>query len=209
MSAARTRHDVVLEALVELGPPLIEAAVGRRDTCILSTRVASEVLSRFGILSTPHPCTAHAGNRKWSEAVKAGRSSPAKVRGALSVGAVWTDCESEEGDVRFRWPGHLVLVTRSADHSRHLLDLTAGQFDMGGQLPFRPFCAPLLEWPVPHVAYSTPEGDAIVYQFPDDDRAWRRAPDWRHTETEVLVRALHAGVRHVLDSHPGVLKVRG
>jgi hypothetical protein len=121
-----------------------------RDTCILHTHGAMQILSRLGVRCRPLPVQVQAFNPVIAEYMRAGHNpedlTPQEweARGGWSVGVGFNTrdgIQTREG----AWDGHLVLLVRE----RFLLDLTADQLarpDRGLVIPRDGLCVEAREF---------------------------------------------------------------
>lgn len=166
---------------VTLRPMLLDAA--RVDSCILTTRVAIEVMHYAGHKAArPLAVKVIAANREAQEELRAGRMPDEWPEAAWSVGVQGTGSRASG-----RWDGHLIVACGDV-----LADLTADQFhrpDKGLPCP-----GPIVvtgwdrTWPV--LTANDDTGVAVRYEPMRGEAAqsFRHAPDWLTNH-----RALAAG----------------
>lgn len=94
------------------------------NSCILSTRIGVEVLTRFGLKARAQPVNVLVQNLKAYHLTEQRVPVPEWPDDAWSVG-VEPGQQARPG----HWNGHLVIVLRQPGEPRVLIDLTADQFD--------------------------------------------------------------------------------
>jgi hypothetical protein len=185
----------LFESLAPLLAPALEQVFGRRDLCILSTRVAIETAKYFGIRATPVAVKAMLYNDAFAQRVESGfagvdRGNPASWGdGSWSVG-IGCGKPEEPG----RWDGHLIAVAegvfgdfaiQQAERLEH--NIVTGPALVG------PYCGQDA-WK----AIENESGTVVEYSR-IADTTWRSAPDWtdgarRKPVVGALIRALRMEV---------------
>jgi hypothetical protein len=152
----------------------------RADSCIVSTRIALEVLRRFGVGGYALSVRAMIANAPFLERLKGGAAPPAghedALRWAAEDGAWLIGLGFGEAGPG-RWPGHLVVIAER----RWLVDLSLDQASRPQRsIVLRPLVAvvgePFLRG---RKALEVPMGGSLVrYEAVPRDRSYRNAPDW-------------------------------
>lgn len=118
----------LLPLLAELAPEEIRRELpGRRDVCVLATRVGYDVLSYFGVESAPVVVRALAFNPPavaWVNE-RGPNVSDEQLEEYNATGAWVVAIDEEDHEIPGRFPGHLVLRVPS---ERALVDLSIDQF---------------------------------------------------------------------------------
>lgn len=154
------------------------------NSCIFSTRVAQEVLSRVGLTVRAQPVWVTVFNRQAKALADEGIPMASWPDSAWSVG---TDERNPCGETG--WNGHLVLILRRPGKPRLLMDMTADQFN-------RPDRGIVLDGSVlhnlptgtswtprdPSCATHPGSGVAVLYRpmapGHPSARSWLSSPDW-------------------------------
>ena len=174
----------VIDALVELWDSEVRPHVVT-NACVLSARIASEVLSHFGIQHEVFPMAAMAMNDEMLKHQQEGVHYSAWSPTAWSVGVgfgqmVATNKDSRDGT---GFDGHVVVVTEN-----HYIDLTAYQFDRlehhintGGSIvvPMGELKYPFTlstEMPNEWIYLSLFEGHLLL--TPNGNSSFMDSPDW-------------------------------
>ena len=147
----------------------------RKDHCVNGTRVAIEVLHRFGVEARPLSVAFILFNRFAWELYNEGVPADEWPEHAWSLGVgpegmtVSIDDQGED-----RWNGHLV-----AEGDNWTLDISAGQFDRPGRIVCRgPRVMPALPakgW----VEMIDNFGQILAIRRWPENNAWRHAPGWK------------------------------
>jgi hypothetical protein len=181
----------VFDGMAPLIAPVLEASWGRRDLCILSTRVAIETARYFGVEAEPVAVRVVAYNAAFARHVAvnfADVEDPNKPStwgdGSWSVG-IGCGKPNEPG----RWDGHLIAVADGCmgDFSIQQAERLEHGIQIGPALvgPYRG----ARTWKA-----TNKIGTVIEYTRMADD-TWRHAPDWtdeqrRRPIVGKLIRAL-------------------
>jgi hypothetical protein len=202
------KHDTastarVLRGLVELARPMILELV-YENSCILSTRIAIDVLDHFGIDAEPLVVRATVSNAVFARlCVEHGElpDGPLMDRWEQEHGA-WVlglGVPAPPGTVPLPrgWPGHLVAVVQR----RLLLDLSLDQVNRPERgiglgpliLPCRP------DFLAGRQPFATlPGGCLVLYDAFPDDRSWHNSPDRAKGRWDRLTGAVIRKVRDYL-----------
>lgn len=166
--------NLVLEALRATAQPVLHSAF-RPDCCIAATRIAIEVLKRFGIHGEPKAFVTIAGCRSFVEWQARDPDSTPPPDAYYLI----TDVEHARDD---GFAGHLA-VTGKVKGQRFLLDLSAAQMNRPAKKIFVP--EPLLVdvpegWTEDNaLKVPLPEGGRLLYSFhPKADIDWTISKDW-------------------------------
>lgn len=165
-----------VELLFErLGPrvaPALEDVFGKRDVCILATRVVIDVAAYFGIKVLPLPVQAVVYNAAFAAHVDEGDIDVRKwgpIDGSWSVGLGFG-----EGDEYGKWNGHLVAVSGA-----YFGDFSIRQAERGEQ---GIVLGTAVSGPLPLAAdtwtYENVEGTRVEYRRILNG-GYRNAPDWK------------------------------
>jgi hypothetical protein len=183
----RPSRDAVLDWLRREVPPYVAAELGgKRDSCVLSTRVGYDVCRYFGVQAKPTVVRAFAFNEAWARVADEqpellADPDDAKWEDARMEGAWALAIDEEDHGTPGRFAGHLVLV--AAGEPDWFLDLTAGQFSR----PERGLTIPDAIWtvaPAGFVGGHEPlliegDGGAIAYLHRPGVSTFYRGGDWR------------------------------
>ena len=189
-----TRAEAVFVLLCELGRPIILDRF-REDSCVVTTRVAIEVLRNLGYPAKPIAAKTFISNASAVESLAAGRPLDIE-RGDWTIG-IGID-GAEPGFV-----GHLVALVRG-DGNRYLLDMTLDQASRPEhdlELVPSAFLLPS-EWEEAsgEIGFSGQRGEHIVYVLDPENDAYRRARDWTDAERRAdIVDYLTTLCRDALD----------
>jgi hypothetical protein len=181
-----TRLRSLLEAMCRAVPEeMTELGYRRRDTCILSTRIATIVLRDQGIRARPLACQLMAGNAEWARV----SAEFLERYGRWPTQREWTDGMWSVGigygtDPRAARPGydgHLIAVVEE----RYGLDLTLDQ----ASRPAKGFTTQPSYFQTPpeflrgDTALPLIIGDAYLrYDPTPEERSFLRAPDWTEVQ---------------------------
>lgn len=172
-----------------------EAVLGagyQRDSCVLSARVAHEVLRRHGISSRPLTVRWVLVNRAWAEqheAIAASGWDWEAYPDAWNVGVGAGDDDPGPRGKRQGWAGHLVVLTGSG----WLIDPSVDQ----GSRPERhivaePLAVELPDGAIPEEGMEVPltEGIGLLYRspraVPKRSRDWQDPSKWRPLVDQVM-----------------------
>lgn len=175
-----TDSDTALVLFRKLGPliaPSLEQAFGRRDLCIVATRIAIEVAAYYGVAAQPMAVrtvlynkafAAHVANNFADVEDKSRPSSWGDDSWSVGIGC---GKAPEPG----RWDGHLIAVTDDifADFSIQQAERLEHGIYTGPAL-----VGPLRDAEKCWKAVHEPTGTVIEYSR-IEDKSWRAAPDWR------------------------------
>jgi hypothetical protein len=163
----------LFEAMGPLVSPTLEALFGRRDLCVLATRVAIDVAAYFGVQAAPMPVKVVLYNAAFArhiadEFAGVDRADVASWGdGSYSVGIGYGAPERAGA-----WDGHLIAVAdgwfgdfsiQQAERVQH--HIVTGPAVVG----------PIIE---PRWNVANDAGVEVDYMCIHDDR-WRKAPDWK------------------------------
>lgn len=185
-------RESVIGALLEVATPILDREF-KTDRCILSTRVAIEVLAAFGVTARPQPVSVLAFNPEAYKLLEEGTSEQelaAIMRaipkdqpgGPWSVGVI---CTGEVDRVNSRYTGHLVaLVDRERPFQAGgdvLIDLSLPQVNRPHkhiQLgPLAMYYNPAIWDAGQQVGQVLESGTLVTYERANDTN-WATAPDW-------------------------------
>jgi hypothetical protein len=159
----------IAEAVAHMMRPLVQSQVRETSTCVLSTRIAIEVLGYFEIAATPQPVEIHVINQAmadWIEAGYPGGVEHGKELGAWGVSTI-ADQPAESG----KWAGHLIVRLDDA-----FIDSDLGAYSR----PHRSLVVPdgivLGADADPPWGYDL-GGVHLVYT-PTTDVSWKESIDW-------------------------------
>lgn len=155
------------------------------ESCILSTRLLSQVYAHMGVRSMPIVVGVTAGNKRWRELAQRGED-PTDVEGAFGVQIRHTYEDNPEAwcnNADTPWPGgHIVLVAQG----RYLCDPSADQLsypDRGLVVP--PMSADLgehaqgfIEGDLP-LGFRMEDGGEVIYHPFSDDLSYTYSTDWK------------------------------
>ncbi len=175
-------RDVLLDRICDLVPDTLHADGVRVDSCVLSSRVGSQVAAYFGIELKPLPIHVQAWNQQALDFVdKYGMKYALKHDGKFDKAGGWIVSIDETDHGRpGRYPGHLIL--RDVE-SGAVLDLSLGQISR----PAKDIVLPKAAW----FADFDPSGTnvfpftgkyagTVVYQpLADGVKDFRQGPDWK------------------------------
>jgi hypothetical protein len=178
--------EELFRALSMLLAPGLERLYGRRDLCIIATRVAIDVGEYFGVEVQPLTVRAVVYNRRYEE--KLGSADPFDgdfSDGSWAVGVGYGKARDA------KWAGHLIAST----------DELFGDFSIGqAERPHRN----ILTGPGIFGPYAGQEmwqgkvngGETIIEYRRIEDESYRRAPDWRDdSRRRPIVAALIRTIR--------------
>lgn len=181
MSDERLRR--LLGEMCDVIPEETTTAGYGRDSCILSTRLATFVLRDQGVRARPLACQLMAGNAAWAkrcaETLDREDRWPTEDEWTPEMWAVGVGYgrDPRDGDGRRRYDGHLIAIVEN----RYGLDLTRDQTSR----PQRGFTTTPGYFPVtPEFLSGSPlafwDGDAFMRYDPmPDERSFLTAPDWQ------------------------------
>jgi hypothetical protein len=171
----------LLNALGQLIPPLVESEFGRRDLCILSTRIAIEVAARFHVLLRPLPVQLCAFNPAMVARINLANRMPRDLdethrwcqNGAWGVGIGYghTNRRMPEG-----FDGHLVAVSQQWFLDSALKQVERPARDLYVD-PYAVLPVDALRLRKPH-CHVTPRGVVLLYMAAPDRIAFLQARDW-------------------------------
>jgi hypothetical protein len=182
----------IFEQLAPLVAPLLEQEFGRRDLCILATRVAIETAAYFGVEAVPVPVQVILYNEAFARHVADGfagvdiNNVASWGDGSWSVG-VKTSAPESSG----RWNGHLIAVADGCFGDFSIQQAARPQHGIHtGPALIGPYAGEC-RWKAMNDA-----GTTVEYQQIADGR-WRNAPDWKNAASRrplvgKLIRALRA-----------------
>jgi hypothetical protein len=195
----------VIERLLHWAPQLFAAMPLVRARCILTTRVAIDVLARFGIVAEPRPVICQVSNQAYEEWKCFCADHPdATAAGAPpSAWAVIAGLPPEGRELGPKdWAGHLVAFVPARSL---LIDLDFQQFArprLGAPVP--PAFAEV--WPADRpstgrILAPAPGQPALFvrYERNDENDAFLAAPDWNsdrdyvRAATDAIERAIRKG----------------
>lgn len=169
-----------------------------RESCILSTRVLSDLLGRLGIQALPLAVGSYAVNAAAADRMRRGERPDDKDSGAFMRTCVHVGMP---GDGEF-YHGHVVLLAGG----RYLCDPSADQFSYPDHdLIVTPLVIDLgdhvqdfLEGA--SIGARTPGGGAIAYVAHPEDTSYRDCSDWEdHTPGDKLYERLVATTLGLID----------
>lgn len=181
----------LFELLAPLVAPLLEEEWGRRDLCVLSTRIAIETAAYFGIQAVPVPVKVILYNADFASHVANNYEGVDRYKvstwgdNSWSVG-IGCGLPNERG----RWDGHLIAVADGWFADYAISQAERPQYDLRtGPAVVGPYTPPM--WCAMHVS-----GTVVEYTQTLDDQ-WRAAPDWkdekrRRKTVGKLIRAVRA-----------------
>jgi len=196
--------------LIFYGPKAIAASYGREPEhrgnlgyCIISARVASQVLKRFGFDPKVVAVTARAYNlearRLYADLENCQTDDERRMiaEAAIGRGAKIREIDPEQ-DFKNGWPGHLVVVCEN-----HLIDLDVAQFGKPGYIEVPPAAAFMLGegfWSGVPQNYITEKEVQLQYQRYHPRKDYRISPDW-HVKKRWLpiVNAVEKAIRTSVD----------
>lgn len=174
----------VVEELPDVARPVIRERF-RRDSCLVSTAIAVDVLDYFGIRARPVEVSILVGNAAAAECLSAELPMTEWPEDAWTVGTVRRGEQPDDERVEKSWDGaHLVALTDDG----WLVDLAADQYAREHRaMPVEALTVELGEAGVARfeageaIALGGPEGSFIVYRRYPDQRpsSWRSVVDWR------------------------------
>lgn len=190
---------LILDPLVELWNTEVRPHVVP-NACVLSARIANEVLTYFGIKHTTLSMAVMAMNDLMLEHEQEGRPYDTWDPTAWSVGVGFTQMVATKNDYRDAtgFCGHVVAITE-----HHYVDLTAYQFDRikngietGGSLviPFSEITHPFTlnpESPNTWFHAKLKQGHMVMLNNQNND--YKHSPDWRvhyKRQTGSIIRAI-------------------
>lgn len=175
-----TKQAFVTEKLNEFWQAEVAPNV-KKNCCILSARITSEVFNYFNIQNKVIPVSAFVCNEEMAESISTSvpRDNWSKTAWSVGVGPNWVgEIKSTTGDFN----AHLVTVTRT-----HFVDLSSSQFDRHaynidtGQSIIRK----LTEFNKNFLAVSelkdflhTPIDEGHFFWHPIKDNSYKHANDW-------------------------------
>lgn len=173
---------LILELLFKIGRPRL-IGLGKKDSCILSTLVAIEVLRHFKIEAVPLAVYVSVGNPAFARLVKTHGYPPetdyarlCEKYNAKSIKLGGAGASSLPG-----WPHHLVAIIEG--HEGHLLyDLSIDQADVwlsGTEISPAPIpCDDGFLAGRRKLELVTPSGCYLRYQALPDEMSYRQTPAW-------------------------------
>ena len=178
--------DDVVTGLLRLGPPLVKAIYSDTRVCVLSARVAIEVLHYFGVDARPFPCRVVAMNAIAAEGFVAGMSWPDIFEaGGYSLGQMGKGPLPGK-----RWDGHLAALVEhycveDGEKGALLVDFSLADLNRPDKgvhtAPLRATVPQRLIDDGTRIVLPLPEGGIAMYE-PIEDNYWRQAPDWVDTK---------------------------
>jgi len=200
------RPHRAIQRLIACGPPLLEKLPLPPHRCIVATRVAIDVLARFGIEAQPRSvlcAVANAAYATWRARILAARQASAPRRwlepkapaAALCVWAGLPDYAPPAG----QWPGHLIAFLPA---EAQVIDLDFRAFarpDRGLAVP----PAVVAHWPAKDAAVTYSAQDRrghtfyVRYERQDDNAGYTAAEVWKpgHPDIVAIVAALERSMR--------------
>jgi hypothetical protein len=190
-------HEGLFLCLADILPEYLDREFsGRRDLCILATRIAVYVGEYYGLEVRPQACRVLLANEQaaahFDEAEKAGLTwrdvdirELFKVDGSHTVGIGFETPTA-------KWAGHLI-----ATGGGYFADFTIGQGERlnKGIVTGRWIAGKL----APYVMARNAEGTQARYWM-FDDKGYRQAPDWKDYRTSRHAGSVIRRVRAALDS---------
>ena len=161
------------------------------DHCINGTRVAIEVLRRFGIRAQPLSVRLMLFNRFGWDLFERGIRVERWPTHAWSIGVAETNDPSDPG----KWHGHLV-----AEGHDWTLDLSASQFNRPGRIVSGSALAVPIRLPQRDWARFTDEHaqTLLLNRWPENN-GWRLASGWRRPPPVPLITEIERRTIAVLD----------
>lgn len=190
----RLRDDEikVIEALISLAPPLLDAAFGP-NSCIHATRVVVEVLDELGIVARPLAVTTSIVNAEYLDAERrlgrpfAELSEAQKWHREMGAFSYGIGAKESAG----RWAGHLVAVARQ----RAIVDLTISQANhVEFNMILPPLCA-TVDGAFLNGRGTTSvmvNGCKVIYEARVGDESYKDTPAWRDRECIVLAKSIYS-----------------
>lgn len=193
----------LLGRVVESIPAQMTEAGFNRDTCILHSRVAVDVLRELGVRARPLACRMMAGNDSWRAlSLKLGRY-PVPDEWEPETWCLGIGYGPDPRLERPRYDGHVIVVV----NERWAVDLTLDQASRPAKgMELRPHFwqveREFLRGDQPEVFFT--EGGSVVTYFPlPEERGFLTVPDWtepkvrlaRLTPTPQIVAALSATIQ--------------
>lgn len=177
----------LFEALAPVVAPTLEHVFGKRNNCLLSTRVVMEIGQRVGVALSPLPVQMIVCNEQWATHVEALKCSPTDGDGAAwakldNSWAVGVGYRGASGPAANGWDGHMVVRSTSwfADFSVNQAERPERGIITGeafiGEIPNRPV------W-----TFQNNHGTLIRYAPHVADTRFRHAPDWTERERRRLL----------------------
>jgi hypothetical protein len=184
----------LFEILTPLVAPALEAQWGRRDLCVLATRVVIDVAAFFGIEAKPLPVQVILYNAPFARRVASGfagvdRGNPSSWGdGSWSVG-IGCGKPAEPG----KWDGHLIAVGDGAFGDFSISQAERQEHGI--------YTGPAIVGPYTGAAswqaIYEETGTVVEYKRIADDY-WRGGPDWRNpSHRRPAVGALIRAVREM------------
>ena len=207
------RSARAITRLVACGPPLLADLPLPPHRCIMATRVAIDVLARFGIEAQPRSvlcAVANAAYASWRSrvlAIRAAAQASAPANGAhrwpeppppASAWCVWAGLP-DYAPPAGQWPGHLIAFVPA---SAQLIDLDFRAFAR----PDKALAVPpavTAHWPAEDAAVTYGALDRfgrpfyVRYERQDDNVGYMAAAVWRrgHPDIVAIVDALERAMR--------------
>jgi hypothetical protein len=196
--------DFLFGALIGIGRPTI-LRVARPDSCILSTSIGIDVLTRFGCEAWPLPIKTIVGNQAWAERYEA-EGMPMRpeigqrwfAEGAHSVGIGYSD-----GNTAGSWGGHLVIVALpQKDAEPCIIDLSLDQATRPEKdLLVEPFWGRVEPDFLKGKSVAKtrfPNGCVALMEATPDDQSYRQSPNWKDHRVKALITVIESRMRETL-----------
>jgi hypothetical protein len=174
----RRQTERLLEQLVDTIPEQMTKAGYNRDSCILHTRIAVDVLRQLGVRARPLAARVTAGNASWTALCKQLNRYPLPDEWSDETWCLGIGFGADPRKERPGYDGHVIAVV----NERWGLDLTLDQASRPAKgMRFAPHY-----WRVtPEFlrgdaidALATTDGSIVVYQALPEERGFLTVPDW-------------------------------
>ncbi len=191
------RLERVLAQMVRDVPASMSALGVRRDSCILHTRVAVDVLARLGVSARPLAVKVTVANSEWVRLGKRLNRPPERDEWTDDTWVLGMGFGLDPRQTRPGYDGHVIAIV----NERFALDLTLDQ----ASRPERSMVVGPHYWPAhpmflrgerPDVHVST-DGSVAIYQANPDERSFTQYPDWNLKITGSVVPDLAATLRAI------------
>lgn len=188
----------IVQRYAKAASVVLPALFGRRDCCVNGTRIAIEVLQRFGVEAVPVATQCRVMNALWFQKMRELERLPqsdAEVEEWCQTGA-WAVGSSGVTDGH-GYGNHLIAYVPK---SRYVIDSAAGQFSR----PEREIKVPQaiagltdVDMLKGSLAILVGEGDVVVsYQPLLDEKSFRFLPGWQfHDDNKTVAYAIEATMR--------------